>query len=99
MNRIPPPTGHNGGPPLDDPPDHVPEWEDGDPNIYFQWKRAVRRARRSAPLDIVRFRLERAEAAGVDYEVYLTELLERGVRLQAGDDLTEVRSRWKRRNR
>lgn len=96
---LPLPANHNGGPPLDDPPEHVPEWEDGDPNVYFQWKSAVRRARKSAPRDIVMFRLARAEAAGVDYETYLTELLERGRRLQAGDDLAELRERWKTRGR
>jgi hypothetical protein len=89
--------GHNGGPSLDDPPEHVPEWGDGDACAYFQWKAAVRRARRSAPLDIVMFRLSRAEAAGVDYDVYVTELLERGRRLQAGDDLVALRNRWKAR--
>jgi len=97
---LPPvPSDHNGGPPLEDPPEHVPEWEDGDPAIYFQWKAAVRRARKSAPHDIVMFRLSRAEAAGVDYETYVTELLERGLRLQAGDDLERLRNRWKARGR
>jgi hypothetical protein len=85
------PPDHNGGPPLEDPPEHVPEWEDGDPNVYFQWKYALKRARKSAPHDIVMFRLSRAEAAGVDYETYLTELLERGNRLQ------RLRNRWKQR--
>ncbi|MGL5117238.1 MAG: hypothetical protein ACRC7G_13895 [Beijerinckiaceae bacterium] len=78
---------------------HVPEWEDGDACVYFQWKSAVRRARKSAPHDIVMFRLSRAEAAGVDYETYLTELLERGNRLQAGDDPERLRNRWKTRPR
>jgi hypothetical protein len=91
--------GHNGGPPLEDPPDHVPEWEDGDPNLYFQWKAAFRRARRSAPHDIVMFRLSRAEAAGVDYEVYLTEVLERGRRMQAGDDPDRLKNRFRARKR
>jgi hypothetical protein len=43
------------------------------------------------------FRLSRAEAAGVDYDTYVTELLERGRRLQAGDDLAALRERWKKR--
>jgi hypothetical protein len=95
---IPPlPPDHNGGPPLDDAPEHVPEWGDGDACVYFQWKAAVRRARKSAPHDIVMFRLSRAEAAGVDYETYVTELLERGNRLQAGDDLVALKARWKAR--
>jgi hypothetical protein len=93
------PANHNGGPPLEDPPEHVPEWGDGGACEYFQWKAAVRRARKSAPHDIVMFRLSRAEAAGVDYETYVTELLERGNRLQAGDDLEKLRNRWKSRGR
>lgn len=92
-----PPT-HNGGPPLDDPPEHVPEWgADGGAAEYLQWKAALRRARRNVPYDIMMFRLSRAEAAGVDYEVYVTELLERGRRIQAGDDLAALRERWKTR--
>ena len=89
------PADHNGGPPLEDP--HLPEWGDGDACTYFQWKAALRRARKSAPHDIVMFRLSRAEAAGVDYETYLTELLERGNRLQKDDDLERLRNRWKTR--
>jgi len=96
---VPLPPNHNGGPPIDDPPEHVPEWGDGDAHLYFQWKEASRRARRSAPYDIVMFRLARAEAAGVDYDTYVTELLERGRHLQAGDDLVRLRERWKSRGR
>jgi hypothetical protein len=92
-----PPT-HNGGPPLDDPPEHVPEWgADGGAAEYFQWKSAVRRSRKGVPHDIVMFRLSRAEAAGVEYETYVTELLERGRRLQDGDDVAALRERWKSR--
>jgi hypothetical protein len=91
------PAGHNGGPPLEDPPEHVPEWGDGEAALYFQWKAALKRARREVPYDIVMFRLARAEAAGVDYDIYVTELLERGRRLQAGDDLAALRERWKKR--
>jgi hypothetical protein len=92
-----PPT-HNGGPPLEDPPEHVPEWgADGGAAEYFQWKAAIKRSRKAVPHDIMMFRLSRAEAAGVDYEVYVTELLERGRRLQAGDDVAALRERWKAR--
>jgi hypothetical protein len=91
------PANHNGGPPLEDPPERVPEWEDGDANVYFQWKAAVHRSRKNVPYDIMMFRLSRAEAAGVDYDTYVTELLERGRRLQAGDDLEALRNRWKKR--
>jgi hypothetical protein len=93
------PPNHNGGPPIEDPHDHVPEWGDGEACTYFQWKAAVKRARKSAPHDIVMFRLSRAEAAGVDYETYVTELLERGRHTQAGDDLLEKQNRWKTRRR
>jgi len=91
--------GHNGGPPLDDPPEHVPEWGDGEAIAYFQWKAALKRARKSEPYDIIMFRLSRAEAAGVDYETYVTELLERGNRLQKADDLSKLKERWKHRAR
>jgi hypothetical protein len=92
------PSTHNGGPPLEDPPEHVPEWgDDGGAAEYFQWKAAIRRSRRNAPHDIVMFRLSRAEAAGVDYETYVTELLERGRRLQEGDDVEALKQRWKTR--
>jgi hypothetical protein len=95
---LPIPPTHNGGPPIEDPPDHVPEWgADGGAPEYFQWKAALRLARRSAPHDIVMFRLARAEAAGVDYETYVTELLERGRRMQAGDDPEALKARWKAR--
>jgi hypothetical protein len=91
---------HNGGPALDDPPDHVPEWgEDGGAAEYFQWKAALRRSRKGVPHDIVMFRLSRAEAAGVDYETYVTALLERGCRLQTGDDPEALKARWKTRTR
>jgi hypothetical protein len=94
---LPLPT-HNGGPALDDPPEHVPEWgEDGGAAEYFQWKAAARRSRKAVPHDIVMFRLSRAEAAGVDYDVYVTELLERGRRLQAGDDVAALQARWQKR--
>jgi hypothetical protein len=76
----------------------VPEWgTDGGACEYFQWKAAVRRSRKAVPHDIVMFRLSRAEAAGVDYDTYVTELLERGRRLQKGDNLAALRVRWKAR--
>jgi hypothetical protein len=99
------PLNHNGGPPIEDPEDlqefaeHVPEWGDGEACTYFQWKTAVQRARKGAPHDIVMFRLSRAEAAGVDYETYVTHLLERGRHTQAGDDLSTLQNRWKTRKK
>jgi hypothetical protein len=93
------PANHNGGPAIEDPPDHMPEWGEGEAAEYFQWKAAIRRARKNVPYDIMMFRLSRAEAAGVDYETYVTELLERGRRLQKGDDLNAPQQRWKQRLR
>jgi hypothetical protein len=93
---------HNGGPPLED--EHVPEWGGGEAAEYFQWKEVLRKARKTTPYDIMMFRLSRAEAAGVDYDTYVTELLERGNHLQAediqaDDTLERVRNRWKNRSR
>jgi hypothetical protein len=98
------PANHNGGPPIEDLPiedlpAHNPEWGEGEAIEYFQWKAALRRARKNVPYDIMMFRLSRAEAAGVDYETYVTELLERGNRLQKGDDLETLKQRWKLRPR
>ena len=93
------PADHNGGPPIDDPLDHMPEWGEGEAAEYFQWKAALKRSRKNVPYDIMMFRLSRAEAAGVDYETYVTELLERGRRLQKGDNLEKLRERWKHRPR
>jgi hypothetical protein len=66
---------HNQGPPLDD---DGPEWGDGDPYIYFNWKAAHRNAWKPASRDIALFRLEKAEALGLTYEEYTLEILERG---------------------
>ncbi len=94
-----PAMGHNGGPPLDADPPHVPEWEDGDPCLYFQWKAARRQAWKGKPAEILMLRSARAEAAGVSDEVYTLELLERGRHLQPGDDPEYLRNRWKTRLR
>jgi hypothetical protein len=96
------PADHNGGPPLED--EHVPEWGDDEAATYFQWKAALHKARKTTPYDIMMFRLSRAEAAGVDYDTYVTEILERGNYLQAEDvqangNLERVRNRWKNRPR
>ena len=75
--------GDNGGPALDD--DAGPEWGDGDPYIYFNWKAAHRKAWKPASRDIALFRLEKAEALGLTYEEYTLELLERGRYLSGAD--------------
>lgn len=76
--------GHNGGPSLDDRP-HVPPWGKGGIGAYFAWKAAHRAAWKTKSRDLMLFRLQKAEAAGVSYEKYTLELLERGRHLQPGD--------------
>jgi hypothetical protein len=62
-------TGHNGGPPLDEP---VSIWSG------YVWRRAHKRAWKTPPREIALRRLERAEALGMTYRAYTLELLERG---------------------
>jgi hypothetical protein len=75
--------GDNGGPALDD--DEGPEWGDGDPYVYFNWKSAHRKAWKPASRDMALFRLEKAEALGLTYEEYTLEILERGRYLSSLD--------------
>lgn len=77
-----PRLGDNQGPPLDD---EGPEWGDGDPYVYFNWKSAHRKAWKPASRDMALFRLEKAEALGLTYEEYTLELLERGRYLSGAD--------------
>ena len=81
-DRLPPRTD-TGGPSLDDEPG--PEWGDGDPYVYFNWKGAHRAAWKPKSRDMALFRLEKAEALGLTYEEYTLELLERGRYLQRSD--------------
>jgi hypothetical protein len=74
--------GDNGGPALDD---EGPEWGDGDPYVYFNWKSAHRKAWKPASRDMALFRLEKAEALGLTYEEYTLEILERGRYLSSLD--------------
>jgi hypothetical protein len=82
MGETPRP-GDNGGPALDD--DEGPEWGDGDPYVYFNWKSAHGKAWKPASRDMALFRLEKAEALGLTYEEYTLEILERGRYLSADD--------------
>ena len=81
MSESPRP-GDNQGPPLDD---QGPEWGDGDPYVYFNWKAAHRKAWKPASRDMALFRLEKAEALGLTYEEYTLEVLERGRYLSGVD--------------
>jgi hypothetical protein len=69
--------GHNGGPPLDD--------EQPSLFVRFAWAQAHRAVWKNPPMDILRFRVARAEAAGVSYREYMLELLDTGRHLQRGD--------------
>jgi hypothetical protein len=68
--------GHNQGPPLDEP---------GDAFVRWRWRKAHREAWANPPLSILKFRVARAEAAGVSYREYMLELLDTGRHLQAAD--------------
>jgi hypothetical protein len=66
--------GHNRGPSLN------PQL--GDPHASWRlwcWKRAVKRAWKTPPREIALRRLARAEAAGMTYQQYTLDILERGV--------------------
>jgi len=70
--------GHNQGPPLEGEPVN-------DAFVHYRWRRAHAEAWKNPPLSILKFRVERAEAAGVTYREYMLELLESGRHLQAED--------------
>lgn len=69
--------GHNGGPPLEEvrPPLLV----------RYAWSRAHREAWKNPSMSIVKFRVARAEAAGVSYREYMLTLLDTGRHLQRAD--------------
>ena len=71
-----PAIGHNGGPPIEQPVDLY---------VRHLWTAAHRAAWKTPPMDILRFRLARAEAAGVSYHDYMLELLDTGRHLQKAD--------------
>jgi hypothetical protein len=71
--------GHNGG----------PELETGEERgrllfVKWAWTRAHDEAWKTPPLDILRFRVARAEAAGLTYREYMLQLLDTGRYPQAG---------------
>lgn len=69
--------GHNNGPPFDDEPN--------DAFVAWRWRKAHREAWKNPSMSILRFRVARAEAAGVTYREYMLELLDTGRHRQAGD--------------
>ena len=69
--------GHNNGPPLDD--------NVNDAFVRYRWKKAHAEVWKNPSMAILKFRIARAEAAGVSYREYMLELLHTGRHLQAGD--------------
>ncbi len=69
--------GHNQGPPLDEPV--------ADAFVRWRWRKAHKEAWKTPPMSILKFRVARAEAAGVSYREYMLELLDTGRHLQAED--------------
>lgn len=67
-------VGHNGGPPLEDPP------RTGG-FVHYCWKRAHRSAWRNPGREIMLRRLKRAEELGMTYRAYTAVILDRGVYL------------------
>ena len=67
---MPPPPGHNGGPPLD--PDPGESWRG------YCWRRARKAAWKTPPREIALRRLARAEELGMSYREYTLEIMERG---------------------
>jgi hypothetical protein len=72
-----PKLGHNGGPPIDEPQVNL--------FVRYRWKKAHADAWKNPPMAILKFRVARAEAAGVSYHEYMLELLDTGRHLQASD--------------
>jgi hypothetical protein len=71
-----PRLGHNGGPPLDEPPP-----DNGDGWTGYCWRRAHRAAWKTPGREIALRRLRRAEELGMTYREYTAVILDRGVYL------------------
>jgi hypothetical protein len=69
--------GHNGGPPLDEEPGYL--WR------KYRWTKAFKEAWKTPSMAVLKFRVARAEAAGLTYEQYMLELLDTGRHLQKAD--------------
>ena len=70
-------AGHNGGPPLDEAPGYL--WR------RHVWTQAYKKAWVPPSMDVLKFRVARAEAAGLSYHEYMLELLDSGKHLQRED--------------
>ena len=69
--------GHNGGPPLDEEPGYL--WR------KYRWTKAYNEAWKPPSMAVLKFRMARAEAAGLTYHEYMLELLDTGRHLQKED--------------
>ena len=74
--------GDNNSPPLQG---EDIEGEDNDAIVRYLWQAAHAGAWKNPPMEIMKFRVARAEAAGVSYREYMLALLDSGRHLQAGD--------------
>lgn len=79
------PSTHNGGPQLDEPPEHVPPWGNQGIRTYFAWRTAHRQAWGQPSRATVLRRLKKARACGLTYEEYTSVLLDTGCHLQPDD--------------
>lgn len=70
--------GHNNGPPIEDEQPGY-RWR------RYRWTKAHAEAWKTPSMSILKFRVARAEAAGVSYHDYMLELLDTGRHLQAKD--------------
>jgi len=73
----PPAIGHNGGPTIEEEPGYL--WR------RHCWTKAHREVWKNPGLSIMKFRVARAEAAGVSYRDYMLHLLDTGRHLQRQD--------------
>jgi hypothetical protein len=76
--------GHNGGPPLDEEPGYL--WR------KYRWTKAYKEAWKTPSMAVLKFRVARAEAAGLSYHDYMLELLDTGRHLQKDDVDKRVRA-------
>jgi hypothetical protein len=76
--------GHNGGPPLDEEPGYL--WR------KYRWTKAYKEAWKTPSMAVLKFRVARAEAAGLSYHDYMLELLDTGRHLQKADVDRRVRA-------
>jgi hypothetical protein len=70
-------VGHNGGPPLDEEPGYL--WR------KHCWTTAYKEVWKPPSMAVLKFRVARAEAAGLTYHEYMLELLDTGRHAQKAD--------------